>query len=78
MASARQAVGSGLNHYGAYVHGAPVPLEAVEVQGIDNKQVDTRETISARAVGKEVHRTGQERVIREGLSEEMTLEGREP
>ena len=53
-------------------------MEAVEVQGIDNKQVDTHETISARAVGKEVHRTGQERVIREGLSEEMTLEGREP
>lgn len=44
--------------------------------GIDNKQVNTHENVSlARAEGGTQHR--QERVIKEALSEEMTLEGRE-
>lgn len=48
-------------------------MEAVGV----NTQVNTHETFSARAAGKEVPGTEQERVIREGLSEEMAWEGRE-
>ena len=45
---------------------------------VHNTQVNTHETISTRAAGKEIQRAGQERVIREGLLEEVTFESREP